>query len=318
MSRELKSKNNLNKSIITIDSELQRPGFDAIYLIISGDRAAFVDSGSNKSVPLMMDALKTYGIKAENVDYLFLTHVHLDHAGGAGLLIKTLPNIKAVIHPRGVRHMINPDRLITGSINVYGQELFNKLYGKIIPIPEKRIISAIDGQKFVFGDTMFHGFYTEGHAKHHHCFYDSKTEVVFAGDSFGISFREFDTKNGGFIYPSTTPVHFDPIEAHKAIDKIVGFSPKRVYLTHYGHVNDITSLARQLSDRLDRFLAIALEYKHKKNRTNLIQKEMLEYLLEELHSHGVRQSKSSLKNIIEKDVILNTMGLEFWIENGCK
>src|SRR3989304_5705439 len=133
-------------SIHTIDTGFQRPDFDAAYLIVENGRAAFVDCGTGLSVPAMLQALADAGLGVEAVDWLLLTHVHLDHAGGAGLLMQQLPNAKAVLHPRGAPHMIDPTRLIAGATAVYGADEIARSYGRIEAIPESRVVVAEDGQ----------------------------------------------------------------------------------------------------------------------------------------------------------------------------
>ena len=212
MSTVVTTKNVRGDGITTIDTGLIRPGFDASHLVIASGRAAFVDCGVNNSVPILLAALEEKDLDVGAVDYLFLTHVHLDHAGGAGKLMQALPNAEAVLHPRGAPHMIDPDKLIAGSISVYGEVGYRHLYGDIVPIPERRVIVAEDRQEYIFGERTFTSIHTEGHARHHHCFYDPQSHSVFTGDSFGVSFRDLDTDVGEFIYPTTTPIHFDPPE----------------------------------------------------------------------------------------------------------
>src|SRR5215469_7059610 len=133
--------------IFAIDAEYLYAGHAAAHLIVDSGRAAFVDVGTNDSVPYLLAALDELGIPRAAVDYVLLTHVHLDHAGGAGRLMGALPNARAVLHPRGARHMIDPTRLIAGSKVVYGPERFARLYGELVPIPPERVRVAADGER---------------------------------------------------------------------------------------------------------------------------------------------------------------------------
>ena len=135
----------LDHGIVAVDTEYARPLQDASHLIIEGGRAAFVDTGVNNSVSMLLDALRKNDLDAGDVDYLFLTHIHLDHAGGAGLLMQKLPNARCVIHPRGAPHMIDPAKLMAGTIAVYGEAETAKLYGEVLPIDAARIDVAEDG-----------------------------------------------------------------------------------------------------------------------------------------------------------------------------
>lgn len=301
--------------ITAIDTDLLRPLFDASHLIVEGGRAAFVDTGVNSSVPLFLATLQQKDIDVADVDYVFLTHVHLDHAGGAGLLMQSLPNARAVLHPRGAPHMIDPAKLIRGAQAVYGEEEYFRQYGDIVPIPAERVIVADDEQEFTFGSRVLQGFYTEGHARHHHCFYDHGSRSVFTGDSFGLSYRELDTDKGEFIYPTTTPVHFDPPEAHKAIDRIMGFDPRKLFLTHYSQVTDLGRLAEDLHRRIDDFVRLVTRHADEDNRTTSVHESMYAYFIDELAAHGFAGGEDEVREIVGKDVALNTMGLEFWLDH---
>lgn len=301
--------------ITAIDTDLLRPLFDASHLIVADGRAAFVDTGVNSSVPLFLATLQQKNIDVGDVDYVFLTHVHLDHAGGAGLLMRSLPNAMAVLHPRGAPHMIDPAKLIKGAQLVYGEEEYFRQYGDIVPIPAERVIIADDEQEFTFGSRVLQGFYTEGHARHHHCFYDHESRSVFTGDSFGLSYRELDTDQGEFIYPTTTPVHFDPPEAHKAIDRILGFEPEKLFLTHYSQVTDLGRLAEDLHRRIDDFVRLVTQHADDDNRTERVHASMYAYFIAELAAHGFAGGEDEVRDIVGKDVALNTMGLEFWLDH---
>ena len=130
--------------ITCIDTMYKQPGYAACYLLEQNNRAAFIDTGTGNSVPLLLETLKQKNINIDDVDYVIPTHVHLDHAGGAGLLMKELPNAKLVIHPRGAPHMIDTNKLIMGATAVYGKEKFKEYFGEVIAINKDRVISADD------------------------------------------------------------------------------------------------------------------------------------------------------------------------------
>src|SRR5450759_2169912 len=125
--------------ISAIDSGYQRPLLDAIHMIVEGGRVAIIDTGVNSSVPRVLAALRDKGLRPEQVDYVILTHIHLDHAGGAGLLLAQLPNARLTVHPRGARHMVDPGKLIAGTIAIYGKEPTRRMYGDILSVPAERI-----------------------------------------------------------------------------------------------------------------------------------------------------------------------------------
>ena len=196
--------------IHTIDTAFQREHFDAAYLIVENGRGAFIDCGTNHSVPAMLAALTDAGITAADVDWLILTHVHLDHAGGAGLLMQQLPNARLVVHPRGAAHMIDPSKLIAGATAVYGEEEMARSYGAIQPVPKERVIVAEDNHVVDLAGRELVCIDTPGHARHHLCVWDARSRSWFTGDTFGLSYRELDTAHGAYVFPTTSPVQFEP------------------------------------------------------------------------------------------------------------
>ena len=315
MPQAVSHRTELGDGITAIDTDHLRPLFDASHLIRENGRAAFVDTGANSSVPLLLDALHRCDVDVADVDYVFLTHVHLDHAGGAGLLMQALPNAKAVLHPRGAPHMIDPVKLIKGAQAVYGQQAFTRMYGDILPIPGERMIVVDDEQELQLAGRSFRCLYTEGHARHHYCLADPASDGIFTGDSFGLSYRELDTVNGEFIYPTTTPVHFDPPEAHKAIDRIMQQQPRQLFLTHYSRVTELPRLAEDMHRRIDDFVDIAERHANNKNRTAAMHASMFAYFMSELRIHGFDGDNDRAHAILDLDIELNTMGLEFWIDH---
>ena len=301
--------------ITAIDTDLVRPNFDASHLVVEDGAAAIIDCGANSSVPNILATLAAKDVDPAGVEYLFLTHVHLDHAGGAGLLMQSLPNAKAVLHPRGAPHMIDPARLIKGAMAVYGEASYYEQYGNVQPIPEARVLVTGDGQTFRLAGRVLRPFYTEGHARHHYCLADPGSASVFTGDSFGVSFRELDTARGEFIYPTTTPIHFDPPKAHEAVDRIMALAPRQLFLTHYSRVTSLARLADDMHRCLDDFVAIARKHEQDDDRTAAMHAAMYEYLIAGIRDHGFSGSDEEIHAIVAKDVVLNTMGLEFWLDH---
>ncbi len=305
----------LTYGVSAIDTDYVRPLQDASHLVVEQGLAAFVDTGTNHSVALLLDALARKNLDVGDVDYVFLTHVHLDHAGGAGLLMQHLPNAKAVLHPRGAPHMIDPAKLVKGSQAVYGERRFAAMYGDIEPIAAARIEVVSDEQEFDLAGRTLRCLFTEGHARHHYCLADPASRGVFTGDSFGVSYRELDTAAGEFIFPTTTPVHFDPPEAHKAIDRIMAEQPERLYLTHYSRVSDLPRLADDMHLRLDAFVEIATRHAVDANRTTAMHRTMFHYLKDALRAHGFHADDERLHALLDMDIELNTMGMEYWLDH---
>jgi glyoxylase-like metal-dependent hydrolase (beta-lactamase superfamily II) len=202
-------------------------------------------------VPLLLDALRQQDLDVGDVDFVFLTHVHLDHAGGAGELMLQLPNASCVIHPYGAPHMIDPGKLVAGTEAVYGKEQTAETYGTIVPIDEKRVLVPDDGQWLELNGRALQTIYTEGHARHHYVLNDPQSKSVFTGDSFGVSYRELDSDNGEIVFPTSTPVQFNPVEAHKSVDRIMACEPEHVFLTHYSKVGNLDRLAAEMHEGID-------------------------------------------------------------------
>ena len=304
----------LNDGIVAIDTEYARSLQDASHLVIEDGRAAFVDTGVKDSVPLLIAALRAQGLDVGDVDYVILTHVHLDHAGGAGRLMQELPNARCVVHRYGARHMIDPAKLVAGTEAVYGVEQTRKTYGTILPIDERRIHVPEDGDWISLNGRELQLLDTEGHARHHHVINDPASKGVFTGDSFGVSYRELDTDNGEIVFPTSTPVQFDPVEAHKAVDRIMGCEPEQLYLTHYSRVRNLERLAEQMHRGIDAYVAIAQQHEHDAGRSANIRAGLTDYYAEQLADHGYTGSRAEMLEVMDIDIELNAQGLEFWLE----
>lgn len=302
--------------IVAIDTEYERPNLDASHLIIDDGRAAFVDTGTTHSVPMLLAALDVEGIPRDAVDYVLLTHIHLDHAGGAGELMRWLPNARCVVHPRGAPHIIDPEILIASSEAVYGEERFKRLYGKISGIPEHRVVTSEDGMTLAVGKRTLTLFDTPGHALHHYCIYDHSARSVFTGDTFGVSYRELDTDQGPFILPATTPTHFDPDALHASVDRIVGFKPQACYLTHYSRVSHVEALAAVLHREIDAFVALAKANLHQPNRLDAIHKALLTHHSQRLAVHGIENPQQIAESVLGMDLELDAQGLDVWLSRS--
>jgi glyoxylase-like metal-dependent hydrolase (beta-lactamase superfamily II) len=297
--------------ITAVDTEYVRPQMDASHVIVSGGRAAIVDTGPNTAVPLILAALAELGIERDAVDWLFLTHVHLDHAGGAGQLMRDLPRATAIVHPRGAPHMLDPSKLIEGTRAVYGPELYSKLYGEILPIPQDRLVITQDGKRFDLPGRTFECVHTPGHAMHHQAIVDHGVTSIFTGDTFGISYREFDTANGPWITPTTTPTQFHPGQLKGSIARLMQFRPRKLYLTHYSEVGDCARLANDMVDAVDEFVRLARASGGDENRMRF---ELRAQAHASLHDHGCRLSAEHIDAILGKDFELNAAGLASWLK----
>ena len=300
--------------IAAIDAEYIRPGHAASHLMVQNGHAAFIDTGTNYSVPYLLEALAQAGVAREAVDYVLLTHVHLDHAGGAGLLMQALPNAKAVLQPRGAPHMADPSKLVKASIVVYGEDNYRRLYGDLVPIPAERIVQTVDGQRLDFAGRALEIVHTPGHALHHQAFVDLDGGNIFTGDTFGISYREFDTARGAFIFPTTTPSQFDPEQLISSVRRLAAYGPKRLFLMHYAGVTDVPRLADSMEHQIREFVRIAQARAGSAHASEEIHSDMRALIFGLLREHGCTLPDTELDEVLSSDFDLNTQGLLVWLE----
>ncbi len=303
-----------HNGIYAFDAGYVRPLLAAIHLIESEGRAAFVDTANFEVMPQALAALAARGLGPESVDYVILTHIHLDHAGGAGIMMQAFPNAKLVVHPRGARHMIEPSKLMAGVEGVYGQERARRMYGKLIPIPAARIIEAHDNTVLKLGSRELLCIDTPGHARHHIAIVDRTTNGIFTGDTFGISYREMDVDGKPLIFPSSTPIQFDPDEMRASIERMLSFDPEAVYLTHFSRLAPPAELGRKVLRLLDRYVDIALAASAEDDKNAFIRDGLTRLLLDEAHAHGCRLPDQEILDIWHMDLELNAQGLAYWLE----
>ncbi|HEY9513191.1 MAG TPA: MBL fold metallo-hydrolase [Rhodanobacter sp.] len=301
--------------IHTIDTGFVRPQFDAAYLIVERGHAAFIDCGTAFSVPRMLAALDATGLTPADVDWLILTHVHLDHAGGAGALLARLPNARLVVHPRGARHMIDPTQLWAGASAVYGEAVMEQTYGRLTPVPAARVLEAPDDGSIDLAGRPLRCLATPGHAKHHIAVYDARANVCFTGDVFGLSYRDFDTTAGPFILPTTSPVQFDPPALHASIERLLALHPQAMYLTHYGRVEDVERLAADLHAQIDAMVALAHAADGKPDRHDLLVNTLTTLYATRAAAHGWPGGRAGLRELLQMDVELNAQGLGVWLDH---
>lgn len=301
--------------ITTIDTRLSdRDHLGAAYLLQCDGRAAFVDCGTALAVPRLLAALDQAGLERDQVDYVIPTHVHLDHAGGAGTLMQALPTARLVIHPYGARHMIDPSKLIGGATAVYGEDAMRAHFGDILPVDAERVSEAEDRQRLTVGGCELCLLDTPGHARHHLCVVAERERAIFTGDTFGLSYRAFDCDGRPFLFPATTPVQFDPDALHRSIDRLVAEQPTHYYLTHYGQIPAGADSAQDLHRRIDGLVAIAeAAGPADDQRLERIRVALNRYLLAELHEHGCSLSDDRVNQLMAMDIELDSQGLEVWL-----
>lgn len=304
----------LGAQVYAIDTGFQRPRFDAAYLVVSPEgRAAFIDTGTNFAVPRLLETLAALGLARDAVDYVIPTHVHLDHAGGVGLLMQELPRATLICHPRGLRHMVDPTQLWAGATAVYGDEEMQRSYGKLLPVAAERARPSSDGLVLSLGSRPLRFIDTPGHAKHHHCIWDEASRGWFTGDTFGLSYREFDLPDGSpWILPTSTPVQFEPEAMKHSITRLLSEGPERMYLTHYGMVQDVGRLAALMDRLIDRMVDIAR--RAQAERHERLKRDLLALYVDSLRDIGSTLPEAEVARLLATDIELNAQGLVIWLD----
>jgi glyoxylase-like metal-dependent hydrolase (beta-lactamase superfamily II) len=230
-------------------------------------------------------------------------------------MMQLFPHARLVVHPRGARHMVDPSRLVAGAAAVYGDAAVKKNYGEIIPIPAERVIEAPDNFEMTFNGRRLRFLDTPGHARHHFCVWDETSRSAFTGDTFGISYREFDVAGREFIFPTCTPVQFEPEAAHASIDRIMALQPERIYLTHYGCITQLESQAQALHRMLDAFAALGQQLAGAgEQRHARIKAGVEEIMLSALQAHGCQLPLEEISRLLAMDFELNAQGIGVWLD----
>jgi glyoxylase-like metal-dependent hydrolase (beta-lactamase superfamily II) len=217
--------------------------------IIAGPKPLLVESGPTNSVPNLISGIQELGIKPESIEYVAITHIHLDHGGGAGTLLKSLPNAKVLVHPRGMPHLIDPERLWPSSQSVLGY--VSEVFGKPEPVPKDRIIPLTQGTIDLGDGGKLTVIETLGHASHHLSFQESFNGGVFPGDAAGTYLPDFD------VVVPTTPPPFRLDSALASLDKLISLNPSALYFSHFGKADKAVKRLRDYKQQLQLWADIA-------------------------------------------------------------
>ncbi|MFZ0965630.1 MAG: MBL fold metallo-hydrolase [Candidatus Bathyarchaeia archaeon] len=237
--------------------------------ILKGKQVAMVETGPTSSVPNLLFCLKELNVKPEDVVYVAVSHIHLDHGGGVGRLFKYLPKAKVIVHPRGAPHLANPEKLWQQSKEVMGS--IAEMYGKPEPVPEERLIAATDGMMFDVGnDVSLKVVETLGHASHHLSYYEPLSEGIFPGDAAGIYLNEIDV-----IVP-TTPSPFRLDVALASLDKLISLKPKVLYYSHFGKAYNAVEKLQTYAQQLKLWAKITRQGIENKDSLEAISKRIIE------------------------------------------
>jgi hydroxyacylglutathione hydrolase len=303
--------------IFALDAFFERPRLTAIHLVVESGRAAIIDPGTATAVPRILAALEALGLAPETVDWIVLTHIHLDHAGGAGLLASRLPNARLTVHPRGRRHMVDPARLWASTIEVYGQSEAERLYGVLLPVPEDRVVETPDGASIAVAGRALELLDTPGHARHHVCIRDARTGHLFTGDTFGLAYTELDAGGKRFVFPTTSPNQWDPDAHHASVARLEALQPKAVYVTHFSRVDDVPRLAGDLHRLIDAHAELGrsvMGMQADDARQAVLQAGVERIVLDEARGQGWGTSRERALEVFALDIDLNARGIAAWLD----
>jgi glyoxylase-like metal-dependent hydrolase (beta-lactamase superfamily II) len=301
--------------ISTVDAVYDREMQTAVHLVTEDGRAVIVDTATAPAAPRILAALEAKGIAPQAVDYVILTHVHLDHAGGAGQLMARCPNARLTVHPRGARHMIDPRQLMAATVAIYGESATRRTYGEVLPVPAERVLETPEGARLRWRSREFLFLDTPGHARHHVVIRDSASGHVFAGDTFGLSYRELDTDGRQSVLPTTSPSQFDPPALHRSIDRIVALGPGAVYVAHFGQVRQVARLAADLHRLVEAHAELGRRHAGRgAGRLPLLKEGVAALMLEERARQGWRLAEDELLALLALDIELNAQGLAAWLD----
>lgn len=304
----------LGNNIYQIDIYDQEPNRTNCYLILS-DRVALIETGPAPGAPYIRDALKNLGIPLEKVDFIIVTHIHLDHAGGAGTLAGDLPQAKVYVHPRGARHLINPSKLIAGARAIYGAS-FDNLFGDILPVPQERVYTPGDGETLDLGGgrvLTFH--YTLGHARHHFVIHDPASRGIFSGDALGIRFQALSALLGtDFTIPSAPPPEFDPRAAVETLDRMRGLDPEYIYFTHFGRAAGAPAILNRIKELVLHSESTGRQVFASGGGAGEIEAALWKLVMNELARHGAIDKEHPAVKFLELDIRLNAEGIFHYLE----
>jgi glyoxylase-like metal-dependent hydrolase (beta-lactamase superfamily II) len=253
-----------------------RPHSIASVLVESGGRTALIDPGPESTIETLRAALRERGRDFDSLDFVLLTHIHLDHAGATGALVREKPDLKVYVQEFGAIHMADPSRLLASAGRLYGSDLA-KLYGDFQPVPAKNLLPLDGGERIRVGEVELDVHYTPGHASHHVTYWDRASRTAFVGDTAGIR-----VEGNRFLIPATPPPDIDLELWNASLDKIATWEPERLFLTHFGFIDDATEHIRRYKDRLHEWVDFTQRLLERGTETTQAEKEFVDSIATEL------------------------------------
>ncbi|ANU19437.1 MBL fold metallo-hydrolase [Planococcus plakortidis] len=276
--------------------------------VINEQQLTIIETGPSPSVEHVKEGLNELGLPLEEVRYIIVTHIHLDHAGGAGLLMQECPNATLIVHPKGARHLSDPSRLIAGARAVYGDK-FDSLFNPIVPVHEHRIEVKTEGGKLQIGPGCTLEFWdTPGHAKHHFGIYDPVSNGFFAGDTAGIRYIQLIEDGIDFYLPSTSPNQFDPGAMKASIERMEEQQFDWLYYGHYGADKNPQAALGQVLEWLEVFVEEGAAAYRSGESADQLAKRLAAPVMAQLADQGMEQPHR-VEPYIEMDLQVSAQGL---------
>lgn len=298
----------LDERITLIDGfDMDIPNRTGTY-VIDEEELTLIETGPSPSVKYIKKGLETLGFALEQVKYIIVTHIHLDHAGGAGLLLRECPNAKVVVHPRGERHLIDPSKLAAGARAIYGDS-FSEIYDPIIPIPEDRLIVKTEGDTLKIGPDCTLKFYnTPGHSKHHFSIYDPVSNGMFTGDTTGVRYEQLIQEGIDLYLPTTSPNHFNPNDMEESIERIRKMNLDRVYFGHFGMTEQPDEALQQVLDWLEIYVEEGEQVMMEGIGYDELASRLLEKVKRHLRTKGI-PDEHEIYIILNLDMQISALGI---------
>lgn len=282
--------------------------------LIKEEELTIIETSASPSIPYLLGGLKKLNVDPVDIKYIIVTHIHLDHSGGAGLFLQHCPNAKVIVHPRGYRHLANPERLISSSKEVYGEKDFARLFDPIVPIPEDRIEIKNNGDELKIGENCTLTFYdTPGHCKHHFSIFDPVSNGIFSGDTIGIYYKLKDFNIDLFL-PATSPNQFEPDVMLDSIQRIEDLRVERIYFGHFGMSTDTDKVYSQIRYWIPLFVQAGRDALNETNSkdnetlTPIVITKLLDVIIPFLYEKGVPKNDPAL-SFLSHDLQVSAMGI---------
>ncbi|MDD4237000.1 MAG: MBL fold metallo-hydrolase [Desulfotomaculaceae bacterium] len=305
----------LGENIYQVDVNYQGESERTSSYIILAEKVAIFETGATPGISRLVEATKSLGVSPEQLAYIIVSHIHLDHSGGAGALVREFPNARVLVHPRGAKHLIDPSRLINAARQLYGAS-FDVLFGDVYPVPEERVHSPEDGETLDLGSgrilTIYH---TPGHARHHMVLHDPASRGIFSGDCLGGHYPLLSRLIGRpYVLPITPPSEFDPAAFMETFGRLAGLNLENIYFTHFGKVAGASDVITRNKELVRVFAETGRHVLSAGGGIKEIEEALWSMLWGELSQYGEFNREQSIIDFLATDMGLNAGGIANYFE----